>query len=91
MCATDTLMFIVLFLGVGTTAIHIIDKYTKKNIEHSLEESLQRMEEGECPVCHAWHPEAATHSVNDNFWTAFDCPECGYTVTAHVNHEDEDV
>jgi hypothetical protein len=92
--SADNIMCIILLVGLGTTAVHIIDKYIKKNVEHSLEESLQHMERGECPVCHAWHPEAALHSGANNFWTEFHCPECGYTVTAHVKHnhpDDEDV
>lgn len=51
-----------------------------------IEHLLHELEAGICPKCESIHPEAATHSGPHGFWTNFTCPECGYTMSAHIHH-----
>lgn len=51
-----------------------------------LDHMLHNLEMGICPRCEAVHPEAATHADSRGFWTNFRCPECDYTMSAHINH-----
>lgn len=50
---------------------------------------LLELEEGVCQNCDAVHPEAATHTGVDDFWTSFKCPDCGYTINVHVRHNSD--
>lgn len=89
MNSVDRIMFVLFMWGVATLLMYVSGRIMLKNMEHTLEESMKRMEEGECPVCHSVHPEAASHTGNNNFWTTFHCPECKYNVTAHIKHPNE--
>lgn len=51
-----------------------------------FEHLLYDLEAGICPKCESVHPEAATHTGPDGFWTNFSCPECGYRMSAHIHH-----
>ena len=59
--------------------------------ETSIGRLLHDLEGGICPKCESVHPEAATNTGDHGFWTSFTCPECGYTMKAHIRHcEDEE-
>lgn len=51
---------------------------------------LHDLEAGICPKCESVHPEAATHTGPHGFWTNFKCPECGYSMSAHIHHCEDD-
>lgn len=55
-----------------------------------IEHLLHDLEAGICPRCESIHPEASTHSGPHGFWTNFQCPECHYTMRAHVHRRPED-
>lgn len=59
---------------------------TETEIEHLLHD----LEAGICPRCEAVHPEALDHAGPNGFWTVLKCPECGYTMSAHVHHRQDD-
>jgi predicted RNA-binding Zn-ribbon protein involved in translation (DUF1610 family) len=50
---------------------------------------IHDLEAGICPKCESVHPEAATHTGPHGFWTNFKCPECGYSMIAHVHHRQD--
>jgi len=74
------LALVVVYLLPGTKPKHEVDNPVIKLIDD--------LRHGVCGKCDAVHPEASRHGPND-FWTTFTCPECGYTVSAHVNEKDE--
>ena len=51
---------------------------------------LHDIEAGICPKCESVHPEAATHTGSHGFWTTFRCPECSYSMSAHIHHREDD-
>ena len=53
---------------------------------NKADKMIHELEAGICPECSSVHPEAATHDGPDNFWVNFKCPECNYTMNAHVHH-----
>lgn len=40
---------------------------------------------GQCPKCQSVHPEAVHHEGFHDFWTHFECPDCGYHITIHID------
>lgn len=67
-----------------------ISRYKRANNYVKIDEMLHKLEIGVCPNCGAVHPEATTHSGNNSFWTNFKCPECHYTLIAHVYHPEKE-
>lgn len=55
-----------------------------------IEKMLYELEQGICPKCESIHPEATKHTGPNGFWTVFKCPECHYSMSAHVHHRDDD-
>mgnify|MGYP001580630920 CR=1 FL=1 len=60
------------------------------HVETSIGRFLHDLEEGICPKCESVHPEAATNTGDNGFWTSFTCPDCGYTMKAHIRHCEDD-
>lgn len=57
----------------------------RANCSSFINEMLHRVEAGICPRCESVHPEASKHSGPNDFWTRFQCPDCGHSIQAHAS------
>lgn len=81
-----------LLLAVALAALYFTRSRQPEDdpLETSIERLLHDLEAGICPNCEAIHPEAATHVGPHGFWTVFRCPECHYSMSAHIHHRTDD-
>lgn len=61
-------------------------RFGKQQFANEADKIVHELEAGVCPNCASVHPEATRHTGPDGFWLNFKCPECEYTMNAHVHH-----